>query len=181
MAKATQSQRAQPQPVLPQPESQYRELLTQLGIVSINLIEIQARAEVPQIEPDQTSVQSEYNINSGFLNEAKTAFHATSRLTVGFQETTSDQTLGKITVEFVVQYTSQHPSTDEFLQRFAQENVPLNAWPYLRELIHNTMLRFGWAPLVLPLYFVMTQENTETNEPPNKSPSKKPKILEQPK
>ncbi len=148
------------------------------SIVSMNLLEIQARAEVPEIKPDQIAVQSEYNIRMGFLNEAKTAFQAMSQLTVTFREKVTDDVVGRISIELAAQYTTQQPANDEFLKLFTHQNVPLNAWPYLRELVHNTMLRFGWVPLVLPPLFVMPQEETAKSSKPR---SKKTKALEQPK
>ncbi|MBN2053445.1 hypothetical protein JW905_00900 [bacterium] len=37
---------------------------------------------------------------------------------------------------------------------FSALNIPLNAWPYLREYVQNVTQRLGIPPLTLPLYQV---------------------------
>lgn len=35
---------------------------------------------------------------------------------------------------------------------FAEKNVPINAWPYARELVSNMTTKMGFPPLLLPMY-----------------------------
>lgn len=42
----------------------------------------------------------------------------------------------------------------EIIQSFCRLNVPLNAWPYARELISSTTVRMGYPALVIGTYKV---------------------------
>lgn len=53
---------------------------------------------------------------------------------------------------FVLLYASKVRISDEIFERFVRFNVPLNAWPYFREFVHNSTSRLGLPPLVLPLF-----------------------------
>jgi len=41
---------------------------------------------------------------------------------------------------------------DELFAAFADINGTYNAWPYVRELVQNTVVRMGLPPFVLPVY-----------------------------
>lgn len=38
------------------------------------------------------------------------------------------------------------------LEIFAGKNVPINAWPYARELISNISTKMGFPPLIIPVF-----------------------------
>jgi hypothetical protein len=65
---------------------------------------------------------------------------------------TSSEPLLRIEAEFEVGYTSSEPMTDEIFAVFRKLNLPLNLWPYLREYVHQMLLRAGWPPFVLPAF-----------------------------
>lgn len=50
-------------------------------------------------------------------------------------------------------------NTDEFVKKnkqhvdtFCKKNVPINAWPYLREIIHSITVRMGLPQLTIPAF-----------------------------
>lgn len=57
----------------------------------------------------------------------------------------------KISCTFVLTYSSKQNLTDEFLKIFSARNVPINTWPYFRELVQSMTQRMNIPPLVLPL------------------------------
>ncbi|MBU8727988.1 MULTISPECIES: protein-export chaperone SecB [Bacillus] len=43
---------------------------------------------------------------------------------------------------------------DKEIKHFADNNVPVNAWPYAREMISSTTTRMGLPPLVIPPFII---------------------------
>ena len=41
---------------------------------------------------------------------------------------------------------------EDILEEFADRNVPINAWPYVREMVSNITTRMGLPPLIMPMY-----------------------------
>lgn len=41
---------------------------------------------------------------------------------------------------------------DECFQEFSRNNVPINVWPYARELVSNLASKMGFPSLIIPLY-----------------------------
>lgn len=78
------------------------------------------------------------------------AFEAFPRLRVEAHKGDSDDLAGHIEVRFGLRYKSELEPTDGFLEIFTNVNLQVNAWPYLREYVHQAISRFGWTPLVLP-------------------------------
>lgn len=62
---------------------------------------------------------------------------------------------GKIRCVLVLRYRfSEKPDPEglsEFIDSFVKNNVLFNAWPFLREWIHEALNRMGWPPHDLPL------------------------------
>lgn len=46
------------------------------------------------------------------------------------------------------------PGNEEILKAFVDKNVPVNAWPYFREMIASLTTRMGLPPLIVPTYKV---------------------------
>lgn len=88
-------------------------------------------------------------------------FHAFQ--TYSLKMTDSDEeTAATMTVTFGVEFSSEQPMTDDLFAVFADVNLPINTWPFLREFFYTTTGRMGWVPLTLPAIKV---------EPPSEPPS----------
>lgn len=57
----------------------------------------------------------------------------------------------KIACVFRLRYSSNEPLTEDFLEIFRKRNVPLNTWPFFRELVQSITQRMNLPPLTLPL------------------------------
>ena len=55
---------------------------------------------------------------------------------------------------FVVTYKSPQRMTDTFFRVFKNLNLRVNTWPYMRELVHNTVRRMGIDAVIAPVYKV---------------------------
>lgn len=58
--------------------------------------------------------------------------------------------LGVLRVGFGLSYTLNVPIDADLWQVFRERNLPVNAWPFLREYVSNTLGRMGWTPYLLP-------------------------------
>lgn len=57
-----------------------------------------------------------------------------------------------IIASFVLEYSksSNVEESDDIIQRFLNTNVPLNCWPYGREIISSITTRMGYPALIIP-------------------------------
>ena len=60
----------------------------------------------------------------------------------------------KIAINFHLTYNSKIPMPQEFFDRFKNQNLPLNTWPYFREFVHNAVIRMGWPPFIAPSFVI---------------------------
>jgi hypothetical protein len=81
--------------------------------------------------------------------DSDNGFQAFHKYTAEFRSE-RNRKLAKVDVEFGLDYGSEEPMTDELFEIFAENNLPLNSWPYFRELLASTVSRMGWIPFTLP-------------------------------
>jgi hypothetical protein len=61
-----------------------------------------------------------------------------------------DSPLAELNVTFGVDFSSTISLTDDIFAIFAEVNLPVNTWPFLREFVSTTMGRMGWIPFTIP-------------------------------
>ncbi|MBA2518614.1 MAG: hypothetical protein H0V24_03025 [Chloroflexia bacterium] len=71
---------------------------------------------------------------------------------IRFVESDDEQRVGEITATFGLEYTSLVQPTESMSNSFTRHNVPLNVWPYFRELVASMTGRMGWEILTIPTY-----------------------------
>lgn len=82
-------------------------------------------------------------------------YHQKGRRLTAFQDyrlvyRLEDKEIGVILVGFGLEYEVDTPIDDELWEVFSDNNLPVNAWPFLREYVSTTLGRMGWTPLFLP-------------------------------
>lgn len=75
----------------------------------------------------------------------------TSKLSLSIIESDSNEELLKMNAEFDVVLQTEQELTREFAVIYKKVTLPLNIWPYLRELTSNLSYRLGIPPITLPL------------------------------
>ncbi len=55
-----------------------------------------------------------------------------------------------IEVVFLLDFQTGGPIDDEIFEIFAQSTVLIDSWPYFREIVQNSLLRMGLAPVIIP-------------------------------
>ncbi len=66
-------------------------------------------------------------------------------------------------VTFGLDFVSKKEMNDDVFSLFQDVNLPVNTWPYLREIVANVMGRLGWASFTLPTFKVGTVPSTRPN------------------
>jgi preprotein translocase subunit SecB len=61
-----------------------------------------------------------------------------------------------LSAEYTLQYVVQGVLPEEFYVIFKNYTVPLQSFPYFRELVHSMTSRMGFPPLILPLRKYLT-------------------------
>lgn len=155
----------------------YNRFIGSLELNEIVLARAEVEARTPSILPGEAAVQAVFDVTDDECESEPNVCQVLAQLKVNIVHVHSKERLGLVDVTFRLIYTSQEPITPAIRQRFKAVNVPMNAWPYLREYVQQTMTRFGWPPFILPPYrpdaqTPPTQENADgaTKETASASP-----------
>lgn len=136
---------------LPSPE-EYAEFIQGIELLDVRLISSEAHSGAYQPEAPELKLLVRYGSDIARVDSAEGyAFEAYPRLRVEAQKGDGDEPAGHVEVRFGLRYKSEFEPTDGFLEIFSNVNLQMNAWPYLREYVQQTITRFGWTPLVLPM------------------------------
>jgi preprotein translocase subunit SecB len=57
----------------------------------------------------------------------------------------------ELKVTFKLFYRSKRELNDEIFKIFVERNIPINVFPFLREIVCNSMYRAGLPPILIPL------------------------------
>lgn len=70
----------------------------------------------------------------------------------------------KLTFDFAVVIRSKEKLEQDVFDIYANNNLTLNTWPYVRELIYNVTARMDLPPLTLPFLKSLGKETKKTSE-----------------
>ena len=56
----------------------------------------------------------------------------------------------KIETTFLLDFQVGGPIDNEIFNIFSESTVLIDSWPYFRELVQNSLLRMGLAPVIIP-------------------------------
>ncbi|WP_156039539.1 hypothetical protein [Deinococcus marmoris] len=129
----------------------YNNFIASLQLSRIELSELHAKAVQHSLEELTLQVGSKFSISCPRKDEE--SFTVEAQLGLDFLSDT-DEDLGSLVCIYRLEYASDIPLTDEIFAHFSQRNVPLNVWPFIREMVMNITQRFGWSGFVLPPYKV---------------------------
>lgn len=127
----------------------YNHFIKSLSLDSIYLLSYSfQRNEVVNLEKTQ-----KLNV-SGSANYDKFdgGYRVTQKYQLRARPEGSRQNSIKIGAQFVIIYGSDAELTEEVFKIFEQRNLPVNVWPFFRELVQNSVARAGLPPLTLPAF-----------------------------
>lgn len=151
----------------------YNVFLATIQLKRIELADVSARSTATRQPHVQLKVSQKFAVTCPVRTE--TSFLAEAQLQLGFQTVDGDE-LGVISCTYRLEYSSGVPLTDDLFGEFSRRNVPLNAWPFLRETAMNLTQRFGWSGFVLPPFIATggrLSEKANEKSPGTAAPRKK--------
>lgn len=124
---------------------EYNTFLQGLDLVHIALERVEAaqRSELlTENLPVTTDTKSSYEYEDGKM---------TVRLYFRVVAKNKKKHALKVEGEYFLLYISKQPATDWLFDWYSESVLPLNIWPFIRELVHSMTIRMGLPPLTLPL------------------------------
>lgn len=137
-------------------EDRYREMLSGLQLKRVTLIETASSRNV-DVDLGDTAIDVEKRTEFLIKRDNPRDFRFVESLHLKASKD-SDGSEDSDTVEifsllgsFLLEYLSPVETDEQMLEMFAQRNLSVHSWPYLREYTQNMITRMGLPPLVLPL------------------------------
>lgn len=128
----------------------YADLVKKVNIVQINLMKINAEKHSPVDESGTIDVTVNHRpslrevLEDGFIIDFESTISASNN---------EDEKLFDINIKYELLYSLEggidEEEYDDVIDSFAYRNVPVNIWPYIRELVSEMTVRMGFPPLVL--------------------------------
>jgi len=138
---------------LPPPE-RYQEFINEIELRGVRLLS--CRAESQGVLHESMQASYELDVESSF-RRMNQGFEAIQDCTVSvfIVEDEEEVPVGEIQVVYGFAYSSSYEDdqyeSDAYLHIFQQVSLPVNAWPFIRQFIHDMTQRMNWPPLMLPL------------------------------
>lgn len=153
----------------------YNKLLSLINLSKIELLSLACFQNASMINQDSYDIAVKYGVDDNIERNGVEVFFKFFLEVVVFENEddtekelesiSQEKILFKITSKFNLIYQLDITKLDEEnkgdikldnfneeLEKFSERNVPINVWPYARELVSNLTTRMGFPPLVLPMY-----------------------------
>ncbi|HNS73421.1 MAG TPA: hypothetical protein PKI81_08460 [bacterium] len=129
----------------PSPE-EYRRFIQGIDLRSIQLVEMAAKSNSAEFNGGlKISIQSESDFSpdeSGFrIRHSCELVGRNSQRKIAI----------KISAVYLIYFSSHRDMTPEYFAVYKEASLPINIWPFFRELVHATTSRMNIPPLTLPL------------------------------
>lgn len=98
-----------------------------------------------------TDVKIKIDDEASFTKSEKNEIEITQKYSIEAKNQTSKKKFLNIRCEYSFIYTSKEDFTVEFFEIFKRANLPINSWPFFRELVYNITSRMYIPPIALPL------------------------------
>ena len=132
----------------------YRKFLTDVEIDGIVLKNLNASRTDDSYDPN-VSISIKYNAKESKKEDDKLEILCSFDVKAITEIENCDKKLKKklfgIKFDFCIQYSISSLKTfsQDYIEFFIYKNVPINIWPYARELVSSVTTRMGYQPLVL--------------------------------
>ncbi len=146
----------------------YNQFIDGLQLLDVAVVSANLRSRTSFPDPNATRVEYGFEINNyrrfeedpsvfTVFTEAKVAFYDTTETpsargsaeaeTGGEQE---NELLGQVGVSHAIHYSSDVLVNDAIFEAFSDGNIQFQVWPFVREFIHSSTMRFGWDAFTMP-------------------------------
>jgi hypothetical protein len=136
----------------------YAKFVAAISLVRIRLSDCEIKTQEAMLHPSETNTEIvQTNSRDMSLFESNRSIFFKQKTDLLFIKKTNQNQLAKISVSYELQYQidPDYIITNQFelfVNTFELYNLPLNAWSFLREFVHNMMGRMNYPILTLPLF-----------------------------
>ncbi len=149
MARPSRTEAAAARQALAVTAEQYNQFVAGLDLEGIRLVHAEISAprlpEAPTLQPHLAMEDASFENREGGVRVLQTLCFS------GDYGNQADPVV-RVKAQFEVTYSTETPMDADIFMEFGARNLPLNTWPYFRELVHTALARVGWPVLVLPVY-----------------------------
>jgi len=126
----------------------YRKILNGLELKNLYLTLCNSNIDRINISPEATIKIDDEAMFTKSENKEIEVIH---KYSIEAKNQTSKKKFLNIKCEYRLIFTSSEDFTEEFFEIFKKANLPINSWPFFRELVYNMTSRMYIPPLALPL------------------------------
>ncbi|TYP52398.1 protein-export chaperone SecB [Thermosediminibacter litoriperuensis] len=132
----------------------YNSFVKHVELNKIVLYKLDSQFNYELLGRESGQVLVDFKPSFNLKRKEENKFLAEARFSVSVKVEESNEELIKINASFLLFYSLKEKCDDDILEEFIKRNVPLNAWPYGRELISSMTSRMGLPALNIGLYKV---------------------------
>lgn len=133
------------EPTLAVTPQEYAAFITQIELKDLRLQKLELENHLGAVAPERVELAI---IDDAMYEATESGFlvtHSYSAEAFG-----SGRLAFELRAVFTLDFQSDAPMTPEVFGIFSEANLPLNTWPFLRELVATSTGRMGWQPITLP-------------------------------
>ena len=129
----------------------YNAFVASIRPTRIELTSLSAGATLSDIKEITVQVESHFFVSCPKHDES--GFTAEARLELHFMAEPEAE-VAHINCIYRLEYQADMLLSEGLLEQFASHNAPAHVWPFMRELVMNLTLRFGWTGFVMPSFLI---------------------------
>ena len=129
----------------------YNTLISGLELVNVRLAGVELSAPTIYVSESGRKLEAQISSSASYFN-ISTGIVAKARLEFTGRYPDEEAAQLSVTIELEVIYTASQQMTDDVFDEFQKRNLPLNTWPFFRELLHTMLARAGWPLYTLPAF-----------------------------
>lgn len=126
----------------------YRKILKGLDLKNLYLTSCTCSIDRKNIGND---IRIKINDEASFFKSEKNEIEITQKYFLSARDRSAKKKYLNIKCEYCFIYSSNEDFTEDFFEIFKKVNLPINSWPFFRELVYNITSRMYIPPLTLPL------------------------------
>jgi preprotein translocase subunit SecB len=132
-------------------KTKYNSMIKDIKITNIFLKKMNLEnVEFPKEDKTAYSVELNYGCNDFMLSQSSIEFYPEFHINV--ESENNNMVSLSFTMRAIYELEGIEKYEDEYIKEFINRNLPLNIWPYAREIISSITTRIGYPTLVIDPY-----------------------------
>jgi preprotein translocase subunit SecB len=132
-------------------EERFNQFNTNLALANIRMQKLTAGFDEEKLDvpPDTQQIYIDKNSYYQILGDNVVRVFQEYQLKIADKQNKTDEFVS-IEVTYLMDFQTGGPIDDEIFELFSQSTVLIDSWPYFREIVQNTLIRMGLAPVIIP-------------------------------